>query len=110
MTLRILREPAAQDPLFLEKHLMDAPEAAKGEATDDDGQDIVLDKQGKRTECEAGHQPDPPTLLPPPIFHLDDQGVTDADAQEYGRADDNATDIHSSLFRLQISAKPTRLL
>ena len=77
MPLRILREPAAQHPLFLEEHFIDTPETAKGETADDDGQDVVPDKQGERTKCQASHQPSPPALLPPPVFHLDDQGMTD---------------------------------
>ena len=62
------------------------------------GQDVVLDKQGEYAECKAGHQPDPPALLPPPVFHFDDQGMTDADAQEHGRADEDAIEIHTELF------------
>ena len=98
MPLRILREPAAQDPFFLEEHLVDAPETAEGEAADDDGKDIVLNKQGERGKSHACHQPHPPALLPPLVFHFDNQGVADADAQEYGRADDDAMDIHTELF------------
>ena len=77
---------------------MDAPQAAEGKAADDDGQDIVPDKQGKRAEYKADHQPDPPALLPPLILHLDDQGMADADAQEYGRSDKDATVIHTDLL------------
>ena len=72
--------------------------AAEGETADNDGQDIVLDEQGKCAKDKAGHQPDPPALLPPLVFHLDDQGMTDADAQEHGRADEDATEIHTVVF------------
>ena len=72
--------------------------AAEGETTDDDGQDIVLNEQREGAKRQAGHQPDPPALLPPLVFHLDDQGMTDADAQEHGRADEDATEIHTVVF------------
>jgi hypothetical protein len=77
---------------------MDAPEAAEGETADDDGQDIVLNEQREGAKRQARHEPDPPAPLPPLVLHLDDQGMTDADAQEYGRADKDATVIHTDLL------------
>ena len=107
---RIFREPAAQYALFLKEHLVDAPETAEGKAAYDDGQDVVLDKQGECGKSQTRRQPNPPALFPPSVFHFDNQGMTDADAQEYGCADEDTTVIHIVLLRLQISAKPMKLL
>lgn len=77
---------------------MDAPETAKGETADDDGEDIVFYKQGERTENQALRQPDPPALLSPQVFHLDNQGMTNTNTQEYGSADKNTIEIHIRRF------------
>ena len=77
---------------------MDAPEAAKGETADDDGEDVVPDKQGDRTENQARRKPDPPALLPPPVFHLDNQGMTNTNTQEHGSADQDTIVIHTRRF------------
>ena len=98
MAFWVFGKPAPENTFFLEEHLVDAPEAAEGETADNDGQDIVLDEQGKCAKDKAGHQPDPPALFPPLVLHLDDQGMTDADAQEHGRADEDATEIHTDFF------------
>jgi len=94
MTRRVLREPAPEHTLLLQEHLVYAPEAAKGKAAEHNGNDIVPDKQGQAGEKQPGKQPCPPALFPPAIFHSDDQGMTDSDAQEDGGADNNTVKIH----------------
>ena len=95
VALGVLGEPAAEDALFLENHFVDAPEAAEGEAADDDGEDVVRDEEGEGAESQSGDEPDPPALLAPVVFHLDDERMADADAQEHGRAYDDSIEIHT---------------
>ena len=62
MSQRILREPSAENSLFLEKHLMDAPETAEGETSDNYREDFVFNVEGNCTENYTGRQPYPPTM------------------------------------------------
>ena len=79
MPLRILREPAAQHPLFLEEHFIDAPETAKSETADDCGKGFILYEKRKCGETQPGDQPDPPALLTEEIFHFDDSRMANTD-------------------------------
>ena len=95
MPFGILRKPTTQNPFLLQEHFVDAPKAAESETTDDDWQYIILNEERKQTECQAGHQPDPPTLPSPMIFHLDDKRVADAYTQKYGSTYNDSIDIHN---------------
>ena len=46
MPLGVLRKPAFEDPLLLQEHLVDAPEAGKGKTAQDGGGYGMPDKQG----------------------------------------------------------------
>ena len=105
MPCRILREPAAQHPLFLKEHLVDAPQTAEGKASDNNGQDVVLKEQGDCAKGQTGREPYPPTLLPPPVFHLDNQRMTNTYTQEYGCADDDTIEIHATRYQTVCAAK-----
>ena len=100
MPLGILREPAPENPFFLQEHFVDAPETAKGESADDDGEDVVSDEQRERAESQTGDQPDPPDSLSPFVFHFDYSGMTDSDAQEYRRSDEDADKVHNTFPKL----------
>jgi hypothetical protein len=82
---------------------VDAPETAKGESADNYGSYVIMDKKGEYAEGQSGHEPYPPALFPPAVFHFDDQGMADAYAQEYGGAYDNSVKIHTCVFNLQSS-------
>ena len=96
MALGILREPAFEHALFLEKHLVDAPEAGKGEPANDGGGNLVLDQQGGGYAPKAHYQPNPPGAFAPIIFHFDDSRMANANAQKNGCANDNSAQIHST--------------
>ena len=46
MPLGVLRKPAFEDPLLLEEHLVDGPEAGKCKAAQNGGDYGMPDKQG----------------------------------------------------------------
>ena len=94
MTLRVFREPAAQDALFLHEHLADAPEAGEGESADDGGHGVILHKERQDGAQDACEQPEPPAPLAQVILHFDDGRVADADAEEDGGTDQDSIEIH----------------
>lgn len=95
MAFRIFREPSFQDALLLEEHLMDTPEAGKGEAADDGGYNLILHQQGASYTDKPDDQPDPPGLLTPVILHFDDSRMAYADTQKNGGSYNNSTPIHN---------------
>ena len=94
MPLGVLRKPAFEDPLLLEEHLVDGPEAGKRKAAQDGGDYGMPDKQGSAGAQKAHHQPHPPALFSPVVFHLDDGWMADAYAQEHGGSHNDSTKIH----------------
>ena len=102
----ILREPALENAFLLEKHLVDGPEAGKGESAQNGGDDRMPDEKGSAGAKEADDQPDPPALFAPMILHLDDGGVADSYAQEDGCPHDDTAEIHlracSTIIMMQI--------
>lgn len=94
MPLRVLWEPATQNSFLLLMHFQNAPEAGESKSAQDGGDGLVGDKQGGDRNQKAHGQPNPPTLLPQIVFHLDDSRMADTDGEEYGCADDNSTEVH----------------
>ena len=94
VSLGVFGEPSPKDSLFLQEHLVDAPEAAESKAADDDGQNVIVHKQGKPAEQQPGYQPHPPALPAPAVLHLDHQRMADTNAQENGGAYNDSVEIH----------------
>ena len=53
MAFGIFREPAFQDPLFLEEHLMDAPEAAECKTAKYNGNNLIAGNKGGKFPGEG---------------------------------------------------------
>ena len=94
MTLRILREPAPEHPLLLLEHLKDTPETGESEAAQDGGDGLVWHEQGHRRDQKSYDEPDPPTLFPKMVLHLDDGWVSDTDSEEYCCTDKDTAEVN----------------
>ena len=76
MPLGVLRKPAFEDPLLLEEHLVDGPEAGKRKAAQDGGDYGMPDKQGSAGAQKAHHQPHPPRLPASSLSHITPPSTT----------------------------------
>ena len=94
MAAGVLGEPAAEDTALLMEHFEDAPEAAEGEAGDDDGDGVVGDEQRGGAEQQGGNEPDPPGATAPMIFHFYNERMADSYAEEHAGAYNYAVKIH----------------
>ena len=89
MAFGIFRKPAFEHALFLEEHFVNPPEAGKGEPANDGGRNLVPYQQRGGNAPKAHHQPNPPGLFSPVIFHFDDSRMANANAQKTGIIDKN---------------------
>ena len=78
---------------------MDSPKAGKCKTANYGGYSLILNQYGKHAAGQAYCEPNPPALLSEIIFHLDDGGMTQSDAEKHRRPNYDTTEIHAAKVR-----------